>query len=64
MIKFSGTITSKDISDKLKEKYDIDIDKKKITIEKISTPGIYKAEAKIYENIVATFKVLVKGIVK
>ncbi|EJP6473994.1 50S ribosomal protein L9 [Clostridium sp. FAM 1755] len=54
-----GSITSKDISEKLKEQYKIDIDKKKIVADTIRQTGIYEAEIKIYPEVSAKVKVSV-----
>ncbi len=54
-----GSITSKDISEKLKEQYKIDIDKKKIVSDTIRQTGIYEAEIKIYPEVSAKVKVSV-----
>ncbi|KEI94370.1 50S ribosomal protein L9 [Clostridium botulinum] len=54
-----GSITSKDISEKLKEQYNIDIDKKKIVAETIRQTGVYEAEIKIYPEVSTKVKVSV-----
>lgn len=54
-----GSITSKDISEKLKEQYNIDIDKKKIVAETIRQLGIYEAEIKVYPEVSTKVKVSV-----
>ena len=56
--KLFGSVTSKEISDKLKEQSSISIDKKKILLnEAIKTTGMYTAKVKLYEGIVANLKV-------
>jgi large subunit ribosomal protein L9 len=61
--KLFGSITSKDISDSLKEQYSIDIDKKKIVLsEPIKVAGGYTSEVKVYPEVNAKLKVLVEGI--
>lgn len=54
-----GSITSKDISEKLKEQYKMDIDKKKIVAETIRQLGIYEVEIKIYPEVSTKVKVSV-----
>lgn len=59
--KFFGSITSKEISESIKLKLGIEIDKKKIELEdSVKTPGIYTAKAKLYEGIYAKIKVKVE----
>lgn len=61
--KLFGSITSKDISEKLKEQYGIDIDKKKIILpEPIKVTGAYTSEAKVYPEVNAKLKVTVESI--
>lgn len=53
-----GSITVKEIADALKAQYDIDVDKKKITLgEPIKSTGIIEASAHMYEKTDAKFKV-------
>ncbi|EJO5348137.1 50S ribosomal protein L9 [Clostridium botulinum] len=54
-----GSITSKDISEKLKEQYNMNIDKKKIVAETIRQTGVYEAEIKIYPEVSTKVKVSV-----
>ncbi|EQB4337511.1 50S ribosomal protein L9 [Clostridium botulinum] len=54
-----GSITSKDISEKLKEQYNMNIDKKKIGAETIRQTGVYEAEIKIYPEVSTKVKVSV-----
>lgn len=58
--KLFGSITSKDISDALKEQHNIDIDKRKIELEdNIKTLGTTEVEIKIYPEISAKLRVKV-----
>lgn len=58
-----GSITEKDIAEKLKQVYNINIDKKKINMnEHIKQIGFTNVEIKIYEGVIACIKVEVKGI--
>ncbi len=61
--KLFGSVTEKEISEKLNEKLGIDINKKKITLdEPIKQVGNYTANIKLYEGVVANLKILVVGI--
>ncbi len=58
--KLFGSVTSKEIGDKLKEQSGIEIDKKKIVLEDaIKMTGTYTAKVKLYEGIVANLNVKV-----
>ena len=58
--KFFGSITSKEISEKLALVYSINIDKKKIElVDSVKSPGIYVAKVKLYEGVIANLKVKV-----
>ena len=55
-----GSVTAKDIAEKLKQAIGVDIDKRKITTkENIKAYGSYSAEVKLLADIVAKFTVLV-----
>lgn len=59
--KFFGSVTSKEISEEIAEKLNIEIDKKKIElVDQIKTAGVYKAQIKLYEGVIATAKVKVE----
>lgn len=51
--KLFGSITSKDISAKIKQDLNLDIDKRKITVDDIKQFGTYEAEIKVYQGISA-----------
>ena len=56
--KIFGGISSKEIADKLKNDFQINVDKKKIDLkEPIKILGIKKVEIKLFEGIVGTVKV-------
>ncbi|MFA6308758.1 MAG: 50S ribosomal protein L9 [Clostridia bacterium] len=60
--KLFGSITSKDIANQLKTKYDLDIDKKKIALsETIKETGDFNVEIKLYPTVVASLKVKIMG---
>lgn len=59
--KFFGSVTSKEISEEIKLKLGIEVDKKKIELEdSVKTPGVYTAKARLYEGIYAKIKVKVE----
>ena len=61
--KLFGSVTNKEVKEKLNETLKIDIDKKKIEIDtQVKTPGMYTANIKLYEGVVAKLKVRVVGI--
>jgi len=56
--KLFGSITNKDIADRLKTDFNIDIDKKKIVLpDSIKTLGETKVEVKLYPEVSATLTV-------
>lgn len=56
--KIFGGVTSKEISDVLKDKYSINIDKKKIELkETIKIVGITTVDIKLFEGIIGKIKV-------
>ena len=59
--KLFGSITSKDIAERLKKDHDIEIDKRKIEIDggNIKTMGSTQAEVKVYPAVVAKLKIQV-----
>lgn len=61
--KIFGGVTAKEISDNLKEKYQIEVDKKKIVLEEpIKNLGIFHVEVKLYEGVTGKLKVQVSSI--
>lgn len=58
--KLYGSVTSKDIADRLRADHKIDIDKRKIVMnDPIKSYGTYKVEVKLYPEITGTIHVLV-----
>ncbi len=56
--KLFGSITSKDISDKLKSDFNLSVDKKKIVLpEPIKTLGTTEVDVKLYPNVSAKLTV-------
>ncbi|NME95173.1 50S ribosomal protein L9 [Clostridium cochlearium] len=60
--KLFGSITGKDISDELKNKFNLDIDRRKINVDTIRQLGIYDVEIKLYPEISTKIKVRIEGI--
>lgn len=58
--KLFGSITSKDISENIKQQFNLDIDKKKIILdEAIKVAGEYEAEIKVYPEVSAKMKITI-----
>lgn len=58
--KFFGSVTSKEIAEKLKQVANTEVDKRKIVLEDtIKIVGTYTAKIKLYEGIIANIKVRV-----
>lgn len=51
--KLFGSVTSKEITEKIKSQFAIDIDKRKVSVEDIKNFGTYTAEVKLYTGISA-----------
>lgn len=51
--KLFGSVTSKDVSKKIKEDLNTDIDKRKIVMQDIKSFGTVQAEVKVYQGISA-----------
>ena len=54
-----GSVTTKEIAEKIKKEFDINVDKKKISVGEIKSYGTYTAEVKLYQGIVAVIFVFV-----
>ena len=58
--KLYGSVTNKDLSDKLKTEHGIVIDKRKIMLsESVKTFGTFSADAKLYSDVSAKIKLTV-----
>lgn len=51
--KLFGSVTSKEIAEKLKEEFKIDVDKRKVVVEDIKQFGTFEFEVKLYQGISA-----------
>ena len=51
--KLFGSVTSKDVAEKLNKEFTLDIDKRKIVMQDIKAFGTFQAEVKIYQGISA-----------
>jgi len=56
-----GSVTSKEVAERLHETLGVEVDRRKITIEDIKHYGTYPAEIRLQQGISATFYVLVTG---
>ncbi|XOB60980.1 50S ribosomal protein L9 [Campylobacterota bacterium DY0563] len=57
-----GSVTNKEISESLQEEFNIDIDKKAITLkDKIKATGIFEVDCKLGHGVHATLKVDIIG---
>lgn len=60
--KIFGGVTSKEIAEALKKQYNIDVDKKKISMaETIKTLGRFSVEIKLYEGVIAKLAVTIEA---
>ena len=58
--KLFGSVTEKEISEEIKKKYDIDVNKKKIVLKNgIKQTGSYTVDVKLYEGVIAKLKIVV-----
>ncbi len=57
--KLFGSVTSKEIAEKVKEEFDINTDKRKIVVDDIKQFGTYEFEVKLYQGISAKLYVMV-----
>ena len=56
--KLFGSVTAKDIAEKLEKEHKIEVDKKKVLLDDaIKTAGITQVEVKLYEGVTAKVKV-------
>lgn len=57
-----GSVTEKDIAQATKDKFNIDVNKKKIIIkDQIKSLGTYSVNVKLYEGVIAKLKINVVG---
>ncbi len=60
--KLFGSITTMDIANAIKEQCELDIDKKKLVLDKpIKETGSFEVEAKLYAEVSAKIKVIIEG---
>lgn len=57
--KLFGSVTSKEIAEKLNEEFDIKVDKRKIVVDDIKAFGTYEFEVKLYTGISAKLFIMV-----
>jgi large subunit ribosomal protein L9 len=54
-----GSVTAKEIAEQIAKDFDIQVDKRKITVEEIKQYGTFSVEVKVYQGISANLYVLV-----
>lgn len=57
--KLFGSVTAKEIAAAMKKEFNIDTDKRKISVDDIKAFGTYKATVKLYQGVSADFSVMV-----
>lgn len=57
--KLFGSVTTKEIAEKIKNEFGVDVDKKKISVDDIKTYGTFKATVKLNHGVSAEIYVLV-----
>lgn len=57
--KLFGSVTSKDVASEIEKQFAVSVDKRKIVMSDIKNFGSYKAEIKLYTNVVAQVTVMV-----
>ncbi len=57
--KLFGSVTSKEVAAEIAKQFSVKVDKRKISMDDIKTFGSFKAEVKLYTNIVAEMTVMV-----
>ncbi|MDO5015218.1 MAG: 50S ribosomal protein L9 [Clostridia bacterium] len=58
--KFFGSITKASVAEQIKAELKFDVDKKKIEMDDIKEFGTYDVKAKLFDDVIAEFKVEVK----
>lgn len=57
--KLFGSVTAKEIAEKIKQDYGITVNKRKIKVAEIKAFGTYDAEVRLFQGVSATVKVRV-----
>ena len=57
-----GAVTSKEVSQAIKEEFGYDVDKKKIFMDNIKELGKYSAKVKVYADVATSINIIVEGI--
>lgn len=57
--KLFGSVTVKDVCETVKKEFNIDLDKRKVTMDDIKAFGTYECKAKLYPEVATEFKVKV-----
>lgn len=56
-----GAVTNKDVADLINKEYDLNIDRKKITMDPIKQEGTYTIKVKLYPQITSNVKIKIVG---
>lgn len=56
-----GAVTNKDVADLINKEYNLDIDRKKITMDPIKEEGSYTVKVRLYPGITSNVKLLIEG---
>ena len=54
-----GSVTAKEIATLISQKYSVNVDKRKITVDEIKAFGTYNAQVRLHPKVTADFKVQV-----
>jgi large subunit ribosomal protein L9 len=54
-----GSVTAKEIATLISQKYNVKVDKRKITVDEIKTFGTYNTQVRLHPKVTADFKVQV-----
>ncbi|MCL2513416.1 MAG: 50S ribosomal protein L9 [Oscillospiraceae bacterium] len=57
--KLFGSVTAKEIAEKIKDEFGVEVDKRKIAVEEIKRFGTYECEVKLYHSISANIFIFV-----
>ncbi|NLC65307.1 MAG: 50S ribosomal protein L9 [Clostridium sp.] len=56
-----GAVTNKDVAELINKEYNLDIDRKKISMDPIKQEGTYTVKVRLYPGITSNVKILIEG---
>lgn len=59
--KLFGSVTNKEVAEAVNAQLGLTVDKKRVTLDKVTAAGEYKAELKLYEGVSTTITVAVRA---